>query len=191
MALSDSRILSEPCQVLFAGWESTTTRLQQAGWQLSAEQDFNRMSIRLALKFEPARLFMVAECQDWDYMRYARSPYRDGHPPTFQIRHAASDMHIQLMESSFDFRPFDAKPQFTSAERKSIKDFGIFAPCLARTEEIIVEPQTVAALLDEIRKLQAPELAEIRKRNADRDRRNSTEPMAQQRFHAQIVSLAA
>jgi len=188
MALSDQRILSQPCRVVFAGWESTTTRLQQAGWQLSAEQDFNRFSIRIALKFEPARLFMIAEAQEMDFMRY--SVMRE-QPPVFQIRHAASDMHVQLMEDAFDFRPFDAVPQFTSIERKSIDDFGIFAPCLTRTEEIIVEPKTVAALLDEIRKLQAPELAEIRKRNASRDRRNSTEPMAQQRFHAQIVSLAA
>lgn len=191
MALSDQRILSQPCRVIFAGWESTTTRLQQAGWQLSAEQDFNRMAIRLALKFEPARLFMLAEAQEWDLYQAGSNPYRDGHPPTFRIRHAASDMYVQLMESSFDFRPFDAVPQFTSVARKSIEDFGIFAPCLTRTEEIIVEPATVAGLLEQIKSLQAPELDAIRERNRQADRRGVSEPMQQQRFHAQIVSLAA
>lgn len=142
------------------------------------------MSVRIALRFEPARLYMIAEGQPFDFMR-------EGVMPTFQIRHAASDMHVQLMESNFDFRPFDAVPQFTEVKRRSIEDFGIFAPCLARTEEIIVEPATVASLLEQIKSLQAPDLATIRERNRQAERRGSTQPMQQQRFHAQIVSLAA
>lgn len=187
MALSDARVLSQPCRVIFAGWESTTSRLQQAGWQLSAEQDPGMGHLRLALKFEPARLYMLAQAQQWDFLRTRL----DNQPPVFHIRYAASDMVVQLMESAFDFVPFDAKPQYTEAPRRCIEDFGIFAPCLARTEEIIVEPKTVESLLAEIKKLQVPELAQIRRRNAARDRRNSTEPMQQQRFHAQIVSIAA
>ena len=187
MALSDvgpARLLSRPCRVIFAGWESTTSRLQQAGWQLSSEQDFNVNTVRLALRFEPARLFMIAEAQPWEFFK------ERSEAPTFHIRHAATDMHIVLTESSFDFRPFDAAPQLTTAVRRSIEDYGIFAPCLARTEEIIVEPATVAGLLEQIKSLQAPELAAIRERNRQAERRDQA-PMQQQRFHAQIVSLAA
>jgi len=171
--------------VIFAGWESTTTQLQQAGWQLSAEQDFNVMTVRIALRFEPARLLMIAEAQPWQFLR------ETGEAPTFYIRHAATDMHIQLIEHSFGFKPFDAATQIAPAERKSIEDFGIFAPCLARTEEIIVEPATVAGLLEQIKSLQAPEMAAIRERNRQAERRGANAPIQQQRFHAQIVSIAA
>lgn len=67
---------------------------------------------------------------------------------------------------------------------KQLSDFAVFAPM---AEEIIVEPATVAGLLDQIKQLQAPELAAIRERNRRADSRNFTA----QRFHAQIVSLAA
>ena len=185
MALSEPRLLSRPCRVIFAGWESTTTQLQQAGWQLSAEQNFNVMTVRIALRFEPARLFMIAEAQPWQFLRDSEEV------PEFHIRHAATDMHIHLTERSFDFRPFDAAPQIAATQCQSIEDFGIFAPCLARTDEIIVEPATVAGLLEQIKSLQAPELAAIRERNRQAERRGANAPIQQQRFHAQIVSIAA
>lgn len=188
-AHSDARILSRPCRVIFAGWESTTTRLQQAGWSLSAEQSFEHNTIRLAMRYAPARLYMLAESQDFDFYRAAGlSGFDRGGAPTFHIRCAGSDIVVQTMESSFDFLPIDAAPQYVETTRKSIEDFGIFATPLARTEEIIVEPETVMGLLEKIKKLQAPELAAIRECNRMRDR---TEPMRRQQFHAQILSLAA
>lgn len=190
MALSEARFLSLPCPVVFAGWQTTTAALQQAGWRLSAEQDFMRYRIRLALNFEPARLFMLSESRDFDFVRSGTSYGDRNQLPVFEIVHVANGMTINLMESSFDFKPIDAAPQFTEVKRTSIEDFGIFAPCLARTEEIIVEPATVAGLLDQIKQLQAPELAAIRERNRKAERR-SDQPFRQQRFHAQIVSLAA
>lgn len=185
MARSDSRVLSEPCRVMFAGWESTTTRLQQAGWSLSVEQNFREESIRLAMRFEPCRLYMMAESQRFGFYRHAE--YRD-QLPVFDIRYCATEITVQMIDDLSMFRPIDAQPQFTNAERRSIEDFGIFATPLARTEEIIVEPETVTKLLEKIKKLQAPELAAIRERNRVRER---TQPMARQQFHAQILSLAA
>ncbi len=181
MGHSDYRMLSQPHRVIFAGFESTTTRLQQAGWQLSAEQLMDRMSVRLALKLQMAGLYMVAEQQDCDFYN------RRHEPMTFHIKHCSSNMVIQMMETVFNFKPIDAYPQMTESPRKSIEDFGIFAPLLARTEEIIIEPQSVAECLELIKKMQAPELAAIRKRNSD----ESNRPIQRQTFHAQILSLAA
>ena len=190
MALSDPRVLSRPHRVVFAGFESTTTRLQQAGWELAVEQSFHDMSIRLALRFEPARLYMLAEAQRLDFFRYGSQMLDE--PLTFHIRHCASRMAVQLMEASFAFKPIDAVPQFTEAPRKSIEDFGIFAAPLTRTEEILIEPQSVAQCLEMIRKLQAPDLSAIRERNRRRNDDGGTlQAIPRQTFHAQILSLAA
>lgn len=189
MGRSDARVLNRPCEVHFAGFRTDTFRLQQAGWQLSMEQDLMRMSIRLAMRFEPARLYMVSEAADHDFFRHS------DHLPVFHVRHCASNVVVQLMESTFDFKPIDAKPAFVSEQRKGIEDFNLFAPLQTRTEEILVEPQSVAECLDLIKRLQAPELAAIRKRNEQRRRDpgsmdyGSTAPAT--KVHAQIITLAA
>ena len=187
--LEHERFLSQPCPVYFAGFASDTYRLQKAGWQLSVEQDIMRGTIRLAMRFEPARLYMLADTQDYDYWS-ARAGH--GRPPSFAIRHCASNITVQLMESVFDFKPIDATPTFAKVERTGIEDLGIFATPLVRTEEILIEPQSVEECLSLIRKMQAPELQAVRERNA---RRNSlgqeVMPVMRQNFHAQILSLAA
>lgn len=186
---SDERVLNQPCEVHFAGFRSDTYRLQQAGWQLSVEQDMRRMAIRLAMRFEPARLYMVSRLVEYDFLQDR------GARPVFVINHCANNIVVQLMESSFDFKPIDATPAFVTEARKSIEDFGIFAPLQARTEEILVEPQSVAECLDLIKRLQAPELAAIRKRNEQRRRDQgsldygSTAPLT--KVHAQVITLAA
>lgn len=178
MALSEYQLLSRPHRVLFQGFESTTTALQQAGWRLAAEQDMYRMTIRLLMNFEPARLYLMSEANSLDFYQY-----RGDMPLVFRVRQATS--HLQVMETGpFDFRAIDATPQMVSVSRKNIEDFGIFAAPLVRTEEILVEPSSVAECLDLIRRLQSPALAEVRERNRGR------EAMNQQKFHAQILSVA-
>jgi hypothetical protein len=137
---------------------------------------------------------MVSEAQTFDFYRAADTRYGyDQQPLEFHVRYCASNVVVQMMDDLSNFRPIDAAPQMTRIERKSIEDFGIFATPLARTEEIIVEPETVSELLERIKSLQAPELAAIRERNRRRERDPGAvaEPMQRQRFHAQIVSLAA
>lgn len=190
MGPSDARFLSRPCEVHFAGFVSDTYRLQQEGWQLSMEQDIRMRSIRLAMRLDAARLYMVSNACTYEYM----SDYGRDRLPVFHVQHCASNVTVQLMESQFLFKPIDATPQYTEVRRRSIEDFGIFAAPAARTEEIIVEPETVASLLDKIKSMQSPELAAIRERN----RRRAADPgsmdhgaMQGTRFHAQIVTLAA
>jgi hypothetical protein len=182
------RVLSEPCEVHFAGFRSDTYRLQQAGWQLSMEQDIRMCRINLVMRFEPCGLYMLAQGQDYDFLRDSRAR------PVFTIRHCSSRMMIQVMESLANFQPIDATPSFVTSERKCIEDFGIFATLQVRTEEILVEPQSVAECLELIKKMQAPELAAIRKRNEQRRRDPgdvSYGSMERTNVHCQVISLAA
>jgi hypothetical protein len=178
-------VLSRPHRVFFAGFESTTTRLQQAGWRLAAEENAYQERLTLVMKHWDLGLYMLADTLRVDF--YAAR--RRGEPLAFHIRYVAEKLQaVRCTDVDFaDFHAIDARPAFRLEEPKSIEDYRIFAAPLVRTEEIIVEPQSVAHCLDIIRKLQAPDLAAIRKRNAARE----NEAVNQTKFHAQIMTLAA
>ncbi len=183
-----SAIISAPHEVHWGGFRSTTTRLQQAGWSLSAEQsDFGR-GVRLAMEHREWRLYGVSNEVQVDRFQY--SPRIQG-PLRFSIAYMASDIHVNVVDNYAGFAPIDAMPQYI-AERKAIGDFNIFAPPLARTQEIIVEPADVMAMLEQIRKMQAPEQAAIRQRERLRATRDDVQIDAHPRqvFHAQIISIA-
>ncbi len=191
MARFDPRLMSEPAEVIFAGFRSDTRSLQQAGWQLSMNQDIYGHRIQLAMHHPGAGLYMLADEVRYHFIDSGReSSFQQSYPQPirFIIRHCSSKIMVQVMMDFAQFRPIDAEPQYITSERKTIEDFKIFASPLVRTEEIIIEPQSVAECLDLIRKMQSPELAAIRKRNAQRDRE---QPINQQNFHAQVISLAA
>jgi hypothetical protein len=177
----ECRVLSEPHGVHFAGFKSTTSALQEAGWRIAAEQDFMHDRIRLLLNHPGANLNLLCDAKDYRFTQMTREMRR----LEFVVSSCASRMDVVVNDRSFNFQQIDAIPTYTMAPRRRIEDFGIFATQLARTEEIIIEPQSVAECLDLIRRLQAPELAAIRKRNSAND------AMPRQIFHAQVLSLAA
>jgi len=180
-------LLSRPAEVHFAGFRSDTFTLQQNGWSLAMEQNILNGVMRLMLHHRDAELYMVAADVRHDFLRPMFS-YGE-RPLVFQIVTVARSLQSYRVAMDFSkFSAIDATPTMRVEEPKRIEDFAIFAAPLVRTEEIIVEPQSVAECLDLIKRLQAPNLAEIRERNRQRER---LEPSNQTRFHAQILSLAA
>lgn len=152
--------------------------------------------MRLAMKYRDGGMRMIAEAQHYtrpmhlDAMRYGSVDGRDN-PPMFEVIHVAPEIHIRVIDmDSFSFTPIDARTQMhdINTEVRPMDAFEIFAVPLVRTEEIIVEPASVMELMDQIKKLQAPELARIRERQRQADR---GDPIQQTRYHAQIISLAA
>jgi hypothetical protein len=192
MGLSDTRVLSRPMTVVWDGWETTTTRLQQAGWEISAEQCYMNMGIRLALRNQRLQMYGITSVVQFDFYRNADQFMSPGASPVFHVVNMASRLHINIIDNLSSFRPIDAMPQVVKQEIRSIEDLGIFATPLVRTEEIIVEPHTVEKLMEQIKSLQAPEQAAIRARNRLRESRDGTEPRVgpRQKFHAQILSIA-
>lgn len=187
MALPEFVIMSQPHEVRFAGFTSTTTQLQQAGWRLAAEQDIYRDSLRLLARHDNAGLYLVADQVGLNYFQFAQRPER----LVFHVSYVARALECLRVDFPFDaFKSIDAMPQVVPMNRQRIEDFEIFATPLVRTEEIIVEPQSVAECLELIRKMQAPELAQIRKRNQYREGERAP-AVNQTNFHAQIISLAA
>lgn len=189
------RVLSEPAVVWWSGFRSDTFRLQQEGWEIAAEEDVAYGRIRLLLRHQNLRLYALTD----EVMFEHRRPRQLHEAPRleFHVVMAAPRIEVQRMASvgrcEFEnFRQIDAQPQMVETEIKSLDDFKIFATPLVRTEEIIVEPQTVSAMLDRIREMQAPEQAALREKQRLAARRDGLDAGAvpQQRFHAQIISIA-
>lgn len=186
MARSDIIFRSEPMEVHFAGFRSTTYELQNAGWRLAVHEDFHRCSVQLMARHEAAGLYLVADDVGFSYMQRGMLGVRE-ELPVFVVRQVAKSLEAARVNLDFSlFKPIDATPTVHRVTYQRIEDFALFGPPLVKTEEIIIEPQSVQECLDIIRKLQAPELAEIRKRNAQRER-----ALEATKFHAQILTLAA
>lgn len=194
---TDRIFLSRPQHVAWAGWETDTLRLQQHGWQLTAEQNVMDQRLRLYLKHPDFNIYGLSEVMQYDFYRIQMRGTED-RPVTFHVYRMFTDMIFSAIKD-LDLKSImsiDAQPQVI--ERRNFKSldeqFHLFAPALTRTEELIVDPKTVSGLLEEIRKLQEPELAAIRERNRTRDYIGSTysgNPVERQVVHAQIISLAA
>jgi hypothetical protein len=188
------RMLSRPAQVHWAGFESDTYRLQQAGWELAVEEEIEYDRIRLMMRHRDMRLYALTDAADY-YYRRDETPGREP-PLRFNVCMAAPSIQVQRMNvagpMAFEnFRQIDAKPQMIESEIKSIEDFRIFATPLVRTEEIIVAPQTVSEMLQKILEMQLPEQERIRQRERLAESREAylVGSGPRQRFHAQILSI--
>lgn len=164
-----------------------STQLQQQGWEISAEQDYHACGLRVALRHQSMRMYGISESIYMDYFRYTRHTEL----PPIRIQYMASDLTVNIMDDLSRFRPIDAMPQVDEIERKSIEDFSIFATPLVRTEEIIIEPETVAECLEIIKRIQKPEQDAIREKKRLYEARENRrlEAVPRQRFHAQILSI--
>lgn len=193
--LSERRLLSQRHIVRFAGFSSDTYSLQRSGWQIAAREDFHSDSIALLMLHHESGLKMLTESLNIRFMEQPSMVLQ------FNVIRAGTDLKfarrmpidLGLLDDP-QFKQIDAKPQFIdNFQPRSIEDFGIFAAQLVRTEEILIEPQSVAECMEYIKRLQAPELAAIRERNRRRERQDeqSAEPVLRQTFHAQILSIAA
>lgn len=192
MAPSERRLLSQRHIVWFAGFSSDTYQLQRSGWQIAAREDFYTDTIALLFLHPGTGMKMLTESLHIRFTEHQSMALQ------FNVIRAGTDLKFKqsmpidlgLLDDP-QFKQIDAKPQFIdNFQPRSIEDFGIFAAQLVRTEEILIEPQSVAECMEYIKKLQAPALAEIRERNRQRDRA-SEEPVLRQNFHAQILTLAA
>lgn len=167
-----------------------STHLQQAGWELSAEQSYMDATLRIAVRNRDFQVYGMSEKVRLDFFRESR--YIE--MPAVSIQWMVNKAIItDLVEDLSKFNPIDAMPQMMNIEKRDIEDFSIFATPLARTEEIIVEPGTVAECLDIIKKIQLPEQGAIRERKRlaeSREGRDMTSAVPRQKFHAQILSIA-
>ena len=189
----DKYLASQPWKLHFAGWETDTYRLQQAGWQLSAVQDPYYDAMQIAFNHPEYRIRGISNrINHYDARSYMGfGGMRDGPRYLETQAHLASDfvMHTASVAPFGKFKPIDAEPQLMDM-RQMMSQNMVFAPNLARTQEIIVPEQSVDDLLNMMLEKQAANRAElIRKRVRQQGELIDFQPRTQ--VHAQIVSIAA
>jgi hypothetical protein len=182
--MPDIRLYSKPVQLHWAGFETDTYKLQQQGWELSAEQELYDRTMRIALRHQQAGMYGISEKIDWDYFHEDQSIYSGFQRPTpkVPIRMMSKNIMVEVMygkSTDFSFQPIDARPQYMETTRMDISDLVHFAPL--RAKGILLPEASVPELMDQILKLQQP----MREREILRDLK--TTPIV----HAQIMSLAA
>lgn len=193
----DTRMWAPPeAEIDFFGFEAKAWQLQRAGWKfeemaVGPDRDNPFRRGRQLVMRHQSGLIARATCDEELWMRsvrdslgYSRADVR----PIFvvqQVAPKASEMIIHAPATmlwnlnQLDMEPY---PRVPAMRRFSLAE--VYPP---EAEEIIVEPATVSSLLEQIKQLQAPELARIREANR---RREARERAAEVR-HATILTLAA
>jgi hypothetical protein len=143
-------MLSRPVRLRWAGWESNTLRLQQAGWQLSAAQDVCRQRMRLALRHPQQGCEGISSMAEWHYMR--DHSYLDHLLLPAALRFGPTVYVTEMPSPDVTWSAIDAQPQLRP-EAKRLGDFVHFAPV---PKPIIVPADTVPDLMERILKLQQP-----------------------------------
>ena len=191
------KVSSPTCKVLFAGFESDTYRLQQAGWQFSFERMINSAGIRLAMKYEPARIYAItAPIADRALYEFAAKQPSWEFPIPFQVIMVGNDIRCQIipMMGAGQWGAFDATPQYHQTQEVKFEDLVPFRPISTDAKEIVIAQDNVPAMLEAILKLQDPKQAEIRERQrkeawlVDAGLKEGYAP--QRDIRAQIITLA-
>ena len=188
----DRFVQSAPHQIYWAGFRSDTYTLQQNGWEFSADQRIERDEIRLAMRHQDTGMHAVTSAIPG--FMYAENPMARQHfnvvfmtDRGMKFQYYPAEPIMAVTEAT----PVDMRPQ--RVEVKDIEDFKIFGCPLVRTNEVIVDPNSVPDLMDRILELQDPARKEHFMRLAKEAKAPGRiiEPGPQQQFHAQIVSIAA
>lgn len=190
----DKYLASQPWKLYFAGWETDTYRLQQHGWQLSAVQDPYYDSMQIAFQHPEHRIRGISSRVGHHEYRsytgfgssYAGSRFMEA------SAHLASDFvssGVRFAAPMENFQPIDAEPQLMDM-RQMMSQNMVFAPNLARTQEIIVPEHSVDQLLDMMLNQQAANRAELIRKRV-RQQGEYIDFQQRTNVHAQIVSIAA
>jgi hypothetical protein len=191
---NEARILSRPLRVHWAGWETNTLALQQNGWQLNAEQDVWQNQIRLSMRHSGMNLHAMSNRMDFDFHAAAHSDLQYLRAlPFFVMSVMGRDVHIHE-HGSLDWsamKPIDAAPTLTTHKVSRMEDLVHFAAPMVRTKEIIIPDESVPELLDRILKLQQPARTDRIREQMRNPEGMIIDAIPKQKFHAQIISLAA
>ena len=189
--IPDRHILSRPHPVFWAGFRSDTQTLQQAGWEFSASQRYEDDSVGLVMRHGVLGIHAVTNTVPnmmYDIHPQAAQPFHIHYLTDRGIQYRTFDRPHWLPSC----KPVDMHPQMV--EVKSFEDMQLFAGCMARTNEIIVEPDDVATLMERILDIQRPGAQAHYEQVLQEGRAKGAvmrEAGPRQQFHAQVISLVA
>jgi len=195
-------IRSPEMPVHWAGFRSTTAELQRNGWEFAVDDAYGRGMERI--------FRIIARHDKGAFTGYAETPMRyvarsadhryfhegNSQEPIFlqwvRMDHQVKFIHVEK-PNTLSFTRVDMEPDFSQmygpAQREigDVRHCGLFVPWSDKGQELIVEPASVMSMLEQLKKMQSPELAAVRERNRLREARE----LPREITHAKIISLEA
>lgn len=162
------RILSRPFPVEWAGWNTTTQRLQCSGWQIASQYAFETDRYRFLFKHQQLDLMGYA---NWLYIeKVFATPYSSGEDlPTIHVGHVARGFSMERIEPDIlsleritPWTLIDGRSQLVTEPIRTWEDFSVFAKL--QPKEILVPraDMSVVEHLEAIIKAQEPKQHELR-----------------------------
>lgn len=185
-------MLSRPLGVHWAGWQTTTVRLQHCGWDLAVQHEHHNDEYVLLMHHEAMSLYGYTDQLLLE--KALHDPYYTGeNVPVFQVRQMGKTLHSVRTDLDFSaFHQIDAVPRYVEHKIRSIEDFNIFALARSKAEEVLVNRADMSVIehLEAIKRLQEPTQHEIRQRTL-RERDSAVPTRHAPRLHlvAQLVHL--
>ena len=161
---------SEPIKCQWLGWESDTFRLQQHGWQISADQAHLHDGMAIAIKFPEAPYYGISEYMRPEFMSYEVSQMGHNDRLRWLAKRGvhfrmslANHIQIEHMGNVPSFVPIDATP-VVDMEGKIMRldEMKWFHPI--PKEEVVVEPPSFDDILKMALDHQAPKQKELREK---------------------------
>lgn len=183
------RMMARPVEVHWAGWRSDTYSLQQAGWELSMDQDYRRNYMRMVIRHQEHGLIGQTNNIPIEHLIAGREPYYLHAPRhVWQMQHMGRTIMVNDIAAYANFKAVDATPYLEMKQPQSLEDLVPFPGVTTRSEMLVLPSASVDDLLREILERQDAERLIY---NKDAIQRERFEDGPHTRVHAQIVSLAA
>lgn len=164
----ETRILSHPFPVEWAGWETTTRRLYGCGWKIATQFNYGESNYRFLFKHDEIDLMGYA---DWMYIdRAAALPYNnDRELPCIRVGHVARQMYTmrpfivdEHVRDITDWQLIDGRTQMSREPVRKMEDFSVFAKLHSKEILIPQADMSVVEQLEAIIKAQEPRQHELR-----------------------------
>lgn len=187
-------IQNQPVEVLWGAFRSDTFRLGQDGWEIALEQSMrDPRSAELFMKHKAYNMYAYGKIDNLIPMEmYAHYGGKGAHAHCIINQVGMLDQLVRTIPN-YDLSSFhrvNTTPSFIPNTVCQVRNMPWFSKVFGdqpEAEELIVDPECVQSMLDQILRLQGPMRKEIRARDAKRDR---DEPNPIQ-VHARIISLKA
>jgi len=191
MRFGQGMVAGPRCRVIWGPFESSTWVMARSGWEFAIPSDPMSWGERVRViahdRESGLTLYLLGSRSEMESAALGRS--YGSHDPTLVADSIHHDTKVLYTTDNLaKFKRVDVIPEYIDygpIMHKTLHSTFIFNPWGKGAQEIIVDPKTVEDLLAEIKSMQQPELAEIRRRNRSREQA-STDQMV-----AQVIAFAA
>lgn len=190
---NDYFLQSTPFTIRWAGFESDTLTLQNNGWTIAVEDCFyhalDQHELRFILKHDMLNLHAITRVEKIYFSHFINNMTLHQNNIPFHIQIIAKEiMYTSIPEiRTENLNLIDCSPEYIKMDYGNISELSIFKTLVKPDNALIIEPDKISSILQQIVDAQAPNQKEIRERMRRKDSRDAVK----QTLHAQILTVAS